>query len=202
MTHLFYVNLTFICVNLHVAAFLHHPNLLSTILSPPNSPSSWQKAKGPLLAVAAALPQLPLPRLLSLLLLPLLHFVDCCPCPCSFCCCLPPPKPLLLPLPLLTLFQPPLPSPSAITTITTIANISTAITVNAAATVSVFTNVSLCFCHYCHHHFCMCRSHHDCRICQSCCRFLVDCCLTCWKLSESEVGHSAVLFLNTSYEDL
>ncbi len=77
-----------------------------------------------------------------------------------------------------TLFWPPLPSLSAVATATTNANISTAVTVNAATAASILTNVSLCFCQYPHHRFRMCRSHHDCRFCHSCYRSLLDCCLT------------------------
>jgi hypothetical protein len=71
-----------------------------------------------------------------------------------------------------------LPSLSAIATATIDANISTAITINAAAAVSVFTDVGLYFCHYRNNCFCVCRSHHDRHFCQSCFCFLVDCCLT------------------------
>jgi hypothetical protein len=84
----------------------------------------------------------------------------------------------LPPLALLTLFWPPLLSPSAIATTTTDANISTAVTINATAAVSVFTDVGLCFCHYRDNCFSMYSSHHDRRFPHSCCRLLVDCCLT------------------------
>jgi hypothetical protein len=66
----------------------------------------------------------------------------------------------------------------AVATATTDANVTTAVTVNAATTALIFTNVCLCFCHYPHPRFRMCHSHHDCYFCHSCCRFLVDFCLT------------------------
>jgi hypothetical protein len=52
-----------------------------------------------------------------------------------------------------TLFWPPSPSLSAVATATTNANVSIALTVNAATTASIFTDVSLRFCHYPHHRF-------------------------------------------------
>jgi hypothetical protein len=52
-----------------------------------------------------------------------------------------------------TLFWPPLPLLSAVATATTNANLSIAITVNAATTASIFPDVSLRFCHYPHHRF-------------------------------------------------
>jgi hypothetical protein len=52
-----------------------------------------------------------------------------------------------------TLFWPTLPSLSAVATATTNANVSIALTVNAATTASIFTDVSLRFCHYPHHCF-------------------------------------------------
>jgi hypothetical protein len=135
---------------------------------------------------------MPLPSLLSLLphhrpCLPLqlrcqnlcndLHFIDCC-LPPQFLLLSATTMPLLPPLLPLTLFWLPSPLLSAITTATTNANVSTAVTVNAAAPASVFSNDGLCFCHYCHHCFRMCRSHDNCHFCHSCCHFLVDCCLT------------------------
>jgi hypothetical protein len=69
--------------------------------------------------------------------------------------------------------RPPLPPPPPMQT-----SSRRSITVNAATAASIFTDVCLCFCHYPHHRFRMCRSHHDCHFCHSHCHFLVDCCLT------------------------
>jgi hypothetical protein len=115
----------------------------------------------------------PLPTLLPSLFLA--HH-PCCHCSCRHChhplCCT---KPSLQPC--FGCHRHCCP-PSAVATTTINANISTTVTGNAATTASIFTDACLCFCHYPHHRFCMCHSHHDCRFCHSCCHFLVDCCLT------------------------
>jgi hypothetical protein len=54
-----------------------------------------------------------------------------------------------------TLFWLPLPSPSAVATPITDANVSNAVTVNAATAASIFINACLCFCHYLHHRYCI-----------------------------------------------